>query len=100
MALFFYEGKQKNSIFQISSAGKANFFLKAANPKSANSWAHSSIANPQISWVCKSVNSKSANFKINQQIANLLFSTNYNTTLSLNSPNSRLFKTFFYFEQI
>ncbi len=29
--------------------GQANFFLKSANSKSANSWAHSTIANPQIS---------------------------------------------------
>ncbi len=31
-------------IFQIGSGGQAIFFMKSANRKSANSWAHSSIA--------------------------------------------------------
>ncbi len=29
---------------------QANFFLKSANHKSANYWAHSADANPQILW--------------------------------------------------
>jgi hypothetical protein len=36
--------------------------------KSANSWAHSAIANPQISYVCQSAELN--NFHINLQIAN------------------------------
>jgi hypothetical protein len=33
----------------VSRGGQANFFFKSANRKSANSWAHSTFANPQIS---------------------------------------------------
>jgi hypothetical protein len=36
--------------------------LKSANLKSANSWAHSAITNPQTSKVCQSTNRKSAIF--------------------------------------
>jgi hypothetical protein len=44
--------------------GKQPFFKvrKSQIRKSANSWAHSAIANPQISVVCQSANCKSANF--------------------------------------
>ncbi len=62
---------------------------KSTNRKSANSWAHSAIANPQISQVCQSADSKS-------QIRKLLFligksiSTRYCTALYQNSPKSRL----------
>ncbi len=56
----------KNTLFR---GGQANFFLKYANRKSPNSWAHSAIANWQISLVCQSANRKSAKFFIiNPQI--------------------------------
>jgi hypothetical protein len=32
----------------VARGGKSNFLFKSANRKSANSWAHSAIANPQI----------------------------------------------------
>ncbi len=34
----------------------ANLLYKFSNVKSTNSWAHSAIANPQISLVCQSAN--------------------------------------------
>jgi hypothetical protein len=61
--------------------GKTNFFLKSANHKSANSWAHSAIANPQI-------------FMIYPQVANLQISTKYCTSLPQNSLKSRPFKKY------
>jgi hypothetical protein len=42
---------------QMVRGGQGNFFFKkSANHSSANSWAHSAIANPQISQVCQSAN--------------------------------------------
>ncbi len=58
--------------WEIIRSGQANFLLKSANRKSANSRAHSTIANLQIS-------------------------TKYHTTLPQNSPKSRFFKTILLF---
>jgi hypothetical protein len=44
------------------------WFFNSAYPKSANSWAQSAVANPQISEGCQSANRKSANFHVNPQI--------------------------------
>jgi hypothetical protein len=41
-------------------SGQANFCRKYTNRKSANSWAHSAIANLQISLLCQSAIRKSA----------------------------------------
>jgi hypothetical protein len=57
------------------------FLLKSANHKSANSWAYSAIANPQI-------------FMIYPQLTNLQIPTKYCTSLSQNSLKSRLFKKY------
>ncbi len=46
------EHQPKNSGLLISEVGKQTF-LKPANRKSANAWAHSAIANLKISWVCQ-----------------------------------------------
>jgi hypothetical protein len=48
--------------FLISRGGQANLFFKSANRKSAHFWAHSAIANSQISWVCQSAKRKFENF--------------------------------------
>ncbi len=71
-----------------------------ANRKSANSWAHSAIARPQISYVWQSANRKSANFY--DQSANHKSATFYKIlhTLSQNSPTIRLSKRFLCYVQI
>ncbi len=66
------KGKRQGYIFP--KKGRANVFLKSANSKSANSWAQSAIANPQIlryanpqitnpqmSWLSQFANCKFAN---------------------------------------
>jgi hypothetical protein len=61
--------------------GIETFLLKSANHKSANSWAYSAIANPQI-------------FMIYPQVANFQIPTKYCTSLPQNSLKSRLFKKY------
>ncbi len=65
-------------------AWKQRWASKATNLKFVQSWAYSAITNPPIPR-CAS-----------PQIANSHISTKYCTTLSQNSPKSRLFKTIFY----
>ncbi len=76
--------------------GKVN--LKSENCKSANSWAHSAIANPQISQVCQSANANAQVSLIYPQITISKISTKCCTTLSQNSPKSfkRIFQHFCY----
>ncbi len=66
------------------------FFVQSANRKSANSWVHSAITNPQISKVCQSANHKSACFVINPSIANQQIYKKHYSTMSQNSPKRSL----------
>ncbi len=72
----------------LSEVGKQLFKAR----KSANCWAHSAIANPQILQARQSENRKCENFSGNPQIAISLLSTKYCTSLSQNSSKSRLCK--------
>ncbi len=64
--------------------------------KSENSWAHSAIANPQISLVCQSANRKSTIFLDYLQIANPQISTNTSQLCSKTAPSkSCLCKRFY-----
>ncbi len=58
-----------------AEVGKQIFFFQSANRKSANCWARSVIANPQISLVCQSANPQI--FLINPLIANPRISTKH-----------------------
>jgi hypothetical protein len=49
------------SILDLIRWWTRKLFLQSANRKSTNSWAHSTIANPQISYFCQSAHRKSAN---------------------------------------
>jgi hypothetical protein len=49
------------SIWDLIHWWASKLFLKSANRKSTNSWAHSTIANPQISYVWQSAYGKSVN---------------------------------------
>ncbi len=54
----------------VCKGGHTNYFCQSANRESAISWAHSAIANPQISEMCQSSNRKSANCYICGRSAN------------------------------
>jgi hypothetical protein len=75
--------------------GKTNFILKSANRKFANSWAHSAIANPQIRKFLRYASPQIENPQIFMNNPQIVISTKYHTTLSQNSPKSRLFTRFF-----
>ncbi len=89
----------------MSSRGDKRTFFKSEDDKSANFWAHSPIANPQIRKFLRCPSSQIANpqifminpqianpqiFMINPQIANPQISTKYCNTLS----HISLFKDF------
>ncbi len=54
----------------VCKGGHTNYFCLSANRRSANSWTHSAIANPQISEICQSSDRKSANCYISGRSAN------------------------------
>ncbi len=55
-----------------SKGGHAIIFSYSANRKSENSWAHSAIANPQISYVFQSANRKSTIMKGKKQCVGVI----------------------------
>ncbi len=61
--------KDKDIEVSVQQRWARIFFLLVRKSKSANSWAHSAIANPQIFEVCPSAN-KPANLYANRESAN------------------------------